>query len=116
MKATKTYITRIVAFPLALLLLTAGGFAQTKKKAPAQTPVEKMAGHSSQPPDRQLRFTLPAGVSLEDGLTDEEAIAIALWNNAQLHADLAALGLARADLLDAGLLRNPLLQIVLPLG
>jgi cobalt-zinc-cadmium efflux system outer membrane protein len=43
-------------------------------------------------------------------------VAIALWNNAALQADLAALKVARADLLDAGLLRNPTLQLLLPFG
>jgi cobalt-zinc-cadmium efflux system outer membrane protein len=58
----------------------------------------------------------PAGVSLADGLTADEAVALALWNNAQLQADLTELGFARADLIEAGLLRNPILSLLLPLG
>lgn len=88
-----------------------GVLAQTKK-AQHPTRIEQIAG----PHDRQPRFILPDGVSLGDGLSEDEAVAIALWNNATLHVDLAALGLARADLIDAGLLRNPNLSIVLPLG
>jgi cobalt-zinc-cadmium efflux system outer membrane protein len=57
---------------------------------------------------------LPAAVSLTDGLSEEEAVAIALWNNATFHADLAELGVARADLLEAGLLPNPVLSLVFP--
>jgi cobalt-zinc-cadmium efflux system outer membrane protein len=59
---------------------------------------------------------LPDDVSLADGLTEDEAVAIALWNNAQFQADLVALGFARADLTEAGLLRNPVLSLLFPLG
>ncbi|MCI0390884.1 MAG: TolC family protein [Acidobacteria bacterium] len=78
--------------------------------------MEKRTGHTAAPAPGKSRFELPHGVTLDDGLTEDEAVAIALWNNAALHADLATLGLARADLIDAGLLRNPILQLVLPLG
>ena len=43
-------------------------------------------------------------------------VAIALWNNPTFHADLAALGLGRAPLIDAGLLRNPVLSLLFPWG
>ncbi len=59
---------------------------------------------------------LPAGVSLADGLTVDEAVAVALWNNPQFQADVGALGFARADLVEAGLLRNPVLSFLFPLG
>lgn len=90
--------------------------AQKKKQPPPPTELEQRTGHNTTTQPMQWRFSLPNGVKLEDGLSEDEAVAIALWNNAQLHADLSVLGLARADLLDAGLLRNPLLQIVLPIG
>jgi cobalt-zinc-cadmium efflux system outer membrane protein len=61
-------------------------------------------------------FKIPDNVSLEDGLTEEEAVAIALWNNAQFQADLVDLGFARADLIEAGLLKNPVLSFLFPLG
>lgn len=59
---------------------------------------------------------LPPGVQLAAPLSVEDAVAIALWNNAQLRADLATLGLADADLLEAGLLRNPRLDLLTPVG
>ncbi|MFO0864163.1 MAG: TolC family protein [Gemmataceae bacterium] len=49
----------------------------------------------------------PPGTSLEDGLTEDEAVAIALWNNAAFQELLADLGIARGDLIQAGLLPNP---------
>lgn len=59
---------------------------------------------------------LPPDVQLEDGLTQEEAVAAALWNSPSFQATLADLGIARADLVEAGLLRNPVLSYLFPLG
>ena len=59
---------------------------------------------------------LAEGLSLDDGLTESEAVAIAPWNNAAFQLDLASLGFARADLVEAGLLRNPILSLLFPLG
>jgi cobalt-zinc-cadmium efflux system outer membrane protein len=59
---------------------------------------------------------VPPGVRLDDDITSEEAVAVALWNNAAFQADLAELGFARADVLQAGLLRNPVLTLLLPWG
>ncbi len=50
---------------------------------------------------------MPPGASLDDGLTEDEAVAIALWNNAAFQELLVDLGLARGDLIQAGLLPNP---------
>ncbi|MFC1760491.1 TolC family protein [Planctomycetota bacterium] len=61
-------------------------------------------------------FSFPAGVSLDDGLSQDEAVALALWNNAQFQADLAALGFSRADVLEAGMLPNPVFSIFFPVG
>lgn len=60
--------------------------------------------------------TLPRGVSLDDGLTAAESVALALWNNPRFHADLAQLGFSRADLEEAGQLPNPLLTLMLPVA
>lgn len=58
----------------------------------------------------------PEGVDLQDGLSQREAVAIALWNNPQFEADLADLGFARAELAQAGALQNPFLALFFPLG
>ncbi len=60
--------------------------------------------------------TKPAAVSLEQPINSDDAVAIALQNNAQLKADLGALGIAEADLLEAGLYRNPKLDVLVPIG
>ena len=61
-------------------------------------------------------FQVPKGVSVDDGLSEDEAVAIALWNNAQFQADLAQLGLAKADLQEAGMINNPALSLLFPIG
>ncbi|NOT62171.1 MAG: TolC family protein [Acidobacteria bacterium] len=103
---------------LFVLWLSLGGAlnALAQSKTAPLTELEKRSGHGRAPTGQQARFTLPDTIKLEDGLSEDEAVAVALWNNAQLHADLSVLGLARADLIDAGLLRNPMLQLVLPIG
>lgn len=58
--------------------------------------------------------SLPPDVVLEDGLTEGEAIAIALWNNPGFLATLSNLGIARGDLVQAGLLTNPQLSLLFP--
>jgi len=60
--------------------------------------------------------SLPPGISTEDGVTEDEAVATALWRNAAFAEALASLGFARADVLQAGLLSNPVFSILFPLG
>lgn len=71
-------------------------------------------------PEAALRLSAtsetPPDVSIADGLTQEEAVAIALWNSPSFQATLVDLGVARADLADAGLLRNPILSLLFPVG
>ncbi len=78
--------------------------------------IEDRAGHGLNPNPQTSSFAIPPGVSLDDGLSEDEAVAIALWNNAAFQADLTALGFARADLIEAGQLRNPFLTLLLPWG
>ncbi len=61
-------------------------------------------------------FTLPPGLSLQDGLTEASAVHIALWNNAAFQETLADLGIFRADLVQAGMLPNPTLSMLVPWG
>jgi cobalt-zinc-cadmium efflux system outer membrane protein len=59
---------------------------------------------------------LPLEVELTDGVTADEAVATALWNNAAFQENLSKLGLARGDLAEASLLSNPNFSILFPLG
>ncbi len=66
---------------------------------------------------RTLTGTAPAGdIKVDDGLTTDEAVAMALWNNAAFQVSISELGFARADLLEAGLLTNPVLSLLFPIG
>ncbi len=55
-------------------------------------------------------------VLLDDGLTEDEAAQIALWNNAALGDLLADLEISRAQLLDDGLIADPQLVVFFPLA
>jgi outer membrane protein, heavy metal efflux system len=61
-------------------------------------------------------FSLPDGVSFENGLSEDEAVTVALWNNAQFQTDLALLGFTRADLIGAKMLPNPAFYFLFPVG
>jgi cobalt-zinc-cadmium efflux system outer membrane protein len=67
-------------------------------------------------PPTSTDWSPPPGTTLDDGLAVEEAVSFALWNNADFQTALAGLGLARADLIEAGLLRNPIFSLLLPWG
>lgn len=60
--------------------------------------------------------SIPYDVLLDDGITADEAVAVALWNNSAFNATLTQLGMARGDLVQAGLLRNPQFSLLLPGG
>jgi len=60
--------------------------------------------------------SIPPGIDRSRPLSSDDAAGIALWNNPQFAADLATLGIARGDLIDAGQLRNPRIDVLFPLG
>lgn len=78
--------------------------------------LEDRTGHGLNPNSQSSAFAVPPGVKLADGLSEDEAVAVAVWNNAAFQADLTALGFARSDLIEAGQLRNPMLSLLLPWG
>lgn len=58
----------------------------------------------------------PPGIEGRDRLSEDEAVAVALWNNAAFQESLATLGFQRADLLLAGQLGNPSFVTLFPAG
>ncbi len=62
-------------------------------------------------PDAPLLSQTEIDAVMEDGLTLDEALRVALLNNRHLQAQFLGLGVARADLVQAGLLRNPSLSL-----
>jgi cobalt-zinc-cadmium efflux system outer membrane protein len=59
---------------------------------------------------------LPPSVTLTDFVNEDEAISIALANNATFRATLMQLDMAEGDVVQAGLLTNPNLQTFIPVG
>lgn len=59
---------------------------------------------------------VPPSVYLEDGLSEDEAVATALCNNAAFLEALAQLGLSRGDLIQAHLVANPQLLSYFEVG
>ncbi|MEJ7740999.1 MAG: TolC family protein [Chitinophagaceae bacterium] len=59
---------------------------------------------------------MPPTVIFDDGISEDEAVSIALYNNAPYQADLVMISIAQADLVDAGVISNPLLRYLLPSG
>lgn len=64
----------------------------------------------------RVRRRPAAGRGHLGGVSSEDAVAIALWNSPAFQAELAQLGIARADLAEAGALPNPTLSPLLPVG
>jgi len=95
---------------LALLLGLLSGCAAERHACDRTCVSAKLADRTgftvgSSPPGGEI--VLPNGASLADGLAEDEAVLIALWNNAAFQELLAELGIARGELIQAGLLPNP---------
>jgi cobalt-zinc-cadmium efflux system outer membrane protein len=105
---------------LLLILSPAYSPAQAKTRPADVSPadvskeVEARTGRKINTSTKDAGWAAPEGVSLDDGLTEDESVAIALWNNPALQAEMTALGVARADVIEAGQLRNPSLTLIFP--
>ncbi|MCB9673022.1 MAG: TolC family protein [Alphaproteobacteria bacterium] len=102
--------------PRALLALVLGGCAahHAVTRADLSAHLERRLG-AGVSTTADAAPGLPEGVDTSDGLSMDEAVAVALWNNPDLAVRIADLGLARADLLTAGKLANPVLTGLIPL-
>lgn len=76
----------------------------------------RRTGHAPRPAVATDEPRIPDGARLEDGLSEDEAVAVALWNNAAFREVLTELGFSRADLIAAGLLSNPVFSVLFPVG
>jgi len=93
-----------------------GGCVSTRNEGgEISAELERRSGHALTN-TRPGEVVLPANVSLEDGLSEDEAVTLALWNNAAFQETLADLGLSRADLIQAGMLPNPTFSLLVPVG
>ena len=103
---------RIAPFLLLILMLAVCVPHSPYTRDYVSRALEAKTGHplASISPPGEAR--IPPGVQLEDGLTEDEAVAVALWNNARFRVDLADLAAAQASLIEAGQLPNPLLSVL----
>jgi cobalt-zinc-cadmium efflux system outer membrane protein len=116
-KRAGRHVARLAGLAAAAIVVVSSGCASTNG---APTHVDVDAAIRARTADGRLRLdgqaALPPGIDLKDGLTQQEAVAIALWNSPSFQATLVDLGIARADLAEAGLLRNPIFSLLFPLG
>lgn len=68
-------------------------------------------GHDLGSPD-PCQPEIPAGLNEEDGLSEDEAVAVALWNNPAYQELLTEIGVSRANVIQANLLTNPTLRVL----
>ena len=110
----KSFVKTLWICPL-IVILSGCAVHSVHDRSYVSESLENRTGHDLRPIEGE-ELKLPDAALLNDGLTEDEAVAIALWNNAQFQADLMMLGFARADLKQAGMLYNPLLTLLFPWG
>lgn len=108
----RNQILRRAAAPLSLLLLAGCMRSKEKDFKPVQEMVAERSGMRVQwitgsKEDEEVRLAVEA--LLKDELTAASATQIALLNNRDLQATFEELGIAQADLVQAGLFKNPTL-------
>jgi len=102
---------------LALLVLGLGcAVTPRRERKDVSNALRERIGYGTTPASQPREDPFPKDLNTADGLSKDEAVAIALWNNPAFQADLATLGIARAELIQAGLLRNPVLSLLFPVG
>lgn len=106
---------------IAMLLLSASwlagcsGARYVDRKAVSEQ-VTRNTGHALAATKTAGQFDLPPDVTLTDGLGEEEAVSLALWNNAAFQTDLVDLQIASAGVTTAKIIQNPLLRYLAPNG
>ena len=95
--------------------LSSGCVSPRNDVSQISTELEQRNGHSVTN-TKPGEVTWPSTLSFEDGLSEDEAVTLALWNNAAFQETLADIGLSRAELMQAGIFPNPTLSMLVPLG
>ncbi len=100
-----------------LVTLFASGCASSPyDRAWLDREVTRVTGHAPGEAEGHNRHPWPPGVRDAGALSQDDAVATALWNSPRFQAELAQLGASRADLAEAGALPNPTLSFLLPIG
>lgn len=88
----------------------------SNRRSRVESQIARRADHSLAPLVCAGELLVPATVIVEDGVDEEEAIALALWNNAAFQELLTQLGISQAQAIEAGLLTDPQFTILFPVG
>lgn len=78
--------------------------------------IERRTGFQPAAGESPIHSLVPPGVAIDDGVSEDEAVMLALWNNEAFKETLADLGFTKADLIQAGLLTNPTFSVLFPIG
>lgn len=110
---------RLIKWALFFLLAgcigcTATGYAPGRHYV--STSLQSRTGHDIASVCASNNASLPEFIHITDGLTEEDAVAIALWNSPAYAELLTDLGLSRAEVIRAGELKNPDVSILFPVG
>ncbi len=107
----------VVAIPLSLNALNGCALdVSTADRATVDADLRERTGFRLGAGDDRSAKDAMALLASSDPLSEEEAVNIALLNNAAFQEQLADLGLSRADVIQAGLISNPDAQVLFPVG
>ena len=99
-----------------ILGLLMGCTHPTERRPEVSHSIEERTGHAVGARDEVFTPAAPRGIDLDQPISVDEAVAVALWNNAEFQAALADLGFSRAEVIRAGQLTNPTFSILFPVG
>ncbi len=111
---TKIPFLQIILFLVFILLSGCAQFDRKQYEAVVIQGIKDGAGYSFQINSSPGEIVIPDGLVLDDGISEDEAIQLALINNAAFNETLSDLGVAQADYIKAGLLPNPVLSLLFP--
>ena len=107
----------IICISLLFLAGTAGctSIGRAPGRQYVSTELQERMGHSLAAGCSRETF-LPGFINPDQGLTETDAVAVALWNSPAYAELLADLGLSRAEVIKAGELQNPDFSILFPVA
>ncbi|MGC4013238.1 MAG: TolC family protein [Luteolibacter sp.] len=111
---TNSHKNALLFFILSALLWSACRPSTYINREKIAGPIEKQTGYQMKRENAPGSFNLPDDTQLEDGLSEGEAIRIALWNNAKFQSALAEMNIANAGVTNARIIQNPLLRYLSP--
>lgn len=109
------YLRLIRILLIGLPVLIGGCVTPRQNLSSVSGDMELRTGHGIGPTN-SAHGRLPEELTLSGGLSDDQAVTIALSNNPAFRELLTELGLSQGDLILAGMLPNPRLAMLVPIG